>query len=267
MPATYTEDKVHGPEVDFGIGWKVDVPNGWYVYDDPQHEIVHEGPFDTKDQAETVAGPGEFQGQYVGQETQTVNVRVTWVATNDDWTRGNVIAYSGSGGIIPPATRPEPRVLAWNIPLFVVEHILSKPYEKLNFTPANPAHDEDIGWATASLRGESVDWVATRLRRWEGCEVVHYSGKDYQGGVTKATKAWATEHGFRGAKGGWIYDNNGEPVVQGWMAFAGMLRRAERILCVKQEWRASEVIDMHRTPSLYTETWIVSQESAARRDF
>lgn len=224
MPATYTEDKIHGPEVDFGTAWRLE-------------------------------DGGEKRA------------RVTWVATDDDWTRGNVIAYWGSWGVIPPATRPEPRVLVWNIPLFVVEHLLSQPYEKLNFTPANPAHDEDIGWATASIRGETVDWIVKRLRCWEGCEVVHYSGKDYHSGIVKATKAWAAEHGYRGSKGGWIYDNDAVLIVQGWLAFAGMLRRAERILCVKQKFEASEIKDGKRTPSCYTETWIVSQESAGRRDF
>ena len=223
MPVAYTEDKIHGPEVDFGVAWRLE-------------------------------DGGEQRA------------RVTWVATDDNWTRGNVIAYWGSWGIIPPATRPEPRVLAWNIPLFVVEHLLSQPYGKLNFTPELD-QDEDTGWATACIRGEPVDWVAKRLRRWEGCEVVHYSGKDYQGGITKAAKAWAAEQGYTGRHGGWIYDAAGEARVQGWFAFAASLRQHEVILCVKQEWKASEIKDGKRTPSRYTETWIVSQESAGRRDF
>lgn len=220
MPVTYTEDTIHGPEVDFGVAWRL-------------------------------------------EDGADVRSRVTWLATSEDGTRGDVrtFGWSAPNGILTS------RLLAHDIPLFVVEHLLSQPYGKLNFTPANPAHDEDIGWATASLRGETVEWVVRRLRRWEGCEVVHYSGKDYHSGIIKATKAWAAEHGYRGSKGGWIYDSNGEPVVQGWLAFTGMLCRANRILCIKQEFEASGVKDGKFTPSCYTETWIVSQESAGRRDF
>jgi hypothetical protein len=40
-----------------------------------------------------------------------------------------------------------------------------------------------------------------------------------------AVKAFAKEHGFKGAQGGWIYNANGRPVCQGWDNFFWMRQR------------------------------------------
>lgn len=44
-------------------------------------------------------------------------------------------------------------------------------------------------------------------------------------GKIKAAKAWAKDHGYHGAEGGWIYNPSGGTVCQGWASFA-MTRHA-----------------------------------------
>jgi hypothetical protein len=48
-------------------------------------------------------------------------------------------------------------------------------------------------------------------------------------GEIKATRAWAKVHGYEGRQGGWIYDPQGSPVVQGWWNFAQIQKRKGNI--------------------------------------
>lgn len=42
-------------------------------------------------------------------------------------------------------------------------------------------------------------------------------------GAARLARAWAEHFGYKGKPGGWIYDDNGRPVVQGWAGLAQRL--------------------------------------------
>lgn len=55
-------------------------------------------------------------------------------------------------------------------------------------------------------------------------------------------RVWAEHFGYQGRQGGWIYDDRGRPVVQGWAGFAarladrGYIRTGEGV-----NWRAVDL--------------------------
>ena len=44
-----------------------------------------------------------------------------------------------------------------------------------------------------------------------------------------AAKIYAVVHGYEGRNGGWIYNAEGRPIVQGWRPFADRLERTRHI--------------------------------------
>jgi len=195
---TYTETTLHGPEVDFGVGWTLD-------------------------------GEGYL--------------RVTWVEYLDSTGftgRGDVKAFKGN---------EEVALLGRDIPLFVVEHILSLPALD---TP------DQAGWATACLAKKDVSWVEKRLAKWNGCLVVTYAGKEHRKGEEKAARAYAESRGYYAREGGWIYDSRGRTITQGWASFAANLKSSRVVLPIRQE-NNGEGYPNRR----YSETWIVSVNRSA----
>jgi hypothetical protein len=200
---TYTETTIHGPEVDFGIGWS------------------HDG-----------------HGYY----------RVTWVAYSDPKTgyseRGNVYAFSGGD------YKPEDgTLLARGTPLFVAEYFLAQPF---NSVGVNIDQDE-VGWAAACLSHADISWVEKRLARWNGCDVVTYSGKERYQGEVKAARQYAWRWGFESRQGGWIYTRSGKPFTQGWRSFSADLKASRVIAPIRQEETGTTYQDRR-----YSETWVVS---------
>lgn len=53
-------------------------------------------------------------------------------------------------------------------------------------------------------------------------QVVEYNGRPYALNITHAARAWGAAHGFKGARGGWVY--RGGIQFQGW----GMIWRIYR---------------------------------------
>jgi hypothetical protein len=179
--------------------------------------------------------------------------RLTWEAYTDPKTgwseRGNVVAIQ--------ATTGNRITLGRDIPLFVVEDILSKPYNSVGIA----GYDKDeTGWCVA-MQENTIAWVEKRLARWNGCIVVSYSGKERYGAEEKAARAYAEAWGFYAAKGGWIYTSRHKAFTQGWRSFAGDLRASRVILPIRQEVQNAQGVDVAGSPRLgrkFSETWVVS---------
>lgn len=192
----------------------------------------------------TVHGPEVDFGVWWRAKDTSCHYRLTWEAYADPKTgyseRGDVVAISGIG------TR---RVLGRDIPLFVAEHFLSLPYNSVGVA----GYDKDeTGWVVA-MYNNTIDWVESRLARWNGCVVTSYSGKERYNGEEKAARAYAEAWGFEARSGGWIYTSRGKAFTQGWRSFAADLKASRVIAPVVQEETGTDYRDRR-----YTETWVAS---------
>jgi len=200
----------------------------------------------------TVHGPEvDFGVWWKSDKAVTTTWRVTWEAYADPKTgyasRGNVVAHA--------ATTGETKLLGRDIPLFVVEHVLSQPYHSVGIA----GYDADeTGW-TVAMQENTLAWVERRLSRYNGCIVVTYSGKERYGAEEKAARAYAETWGFEARKGGWIYDSRGRAFTQGWRSFAGDLRASRVIVPIRQERiHGDAAFGVVTGPPRYSETWVVS---------
>jgi hypothetical protein len=198
----------------------------------------------------TTHGPEVDFGVHWTRKGESRTYRVTWVAYDDakqGWSeRGDVSAFAADGTTV---------LLGRDIPLFVVEHFLSQPY---NSVGVNIDRDE-CGWAVATCAGADITWVEKRLARWNGCDVVTYTGKERYGAEEKAARQYAWRWSFEARKGGWIYDSRGRAFTQGWRSFAGDLRASRVIVPVRQDRIHGDAAHGVVTgPARYSETWVVS---------
>jgi hypothetical protein len=193
----------------------------------------------------TTHGPEVDFGVHWKAKGVLTSHRVTWEAYDDaktGWSeRGNVIAIAAATG-----TRT---TLGRDIPLFVVEHFLSQPYHSVGIAGYDP---DETGWCSAMLEND-ISWVEKRLARWNGCDVVTYTGKERYKGEEKAARQYAWRWSFESRQGGWIYTRSGKPFTQGWRSFAADLKASRVIAAVRKDETGTDYRDRR-----YSETWVVS---------
>lgn len=194
----------------------------------------------------TIHGPEvDFGVWWKADKNVTTTWRVTWEAHADPETgyseRGNVVAHAATSG--------ETKLLGRDLPLFIVEHVLSQPYHSVGIA----GYDRDeTGWAVA-MQENTLTWIERRLSRYNGCIVVSYSGKERYGCEEKAARAYADVWSFEARKGGWIYTSRGKAFTQGWRSFAADLKASRVIIPIRQETTGIDYRDRR-----FSETWAVS---------
>ncbi len=199
----------------------------------------------------TTHGPEVDFGVWWRAKDSNAVFRLTWEAHSDPQTgwsdRGNVVAVSGTG--------LDRRILGRDIPLFVVEHFLSLPYNSVGVA----GYDKDeTGWCVA-MQEADIFWIEKRLARWNGCIVVSYQGQERYGCEEKAARAYAEAWGFYARKGGWIYTSRHKAFTQGWRSFAGDLRASRVIVPVRQDRiHGDAAFGVVTGPAKFSETWVVS---------
>jgi len=161
-------------------------------------------------------------------------LRVTWVEYLDP-----AKGFTGRGDVCAFKSNEKVATLGRDIPLFVVEHVLSG------------VSGED--WATACIAHSDITWVEKRLAKFNGCEVVTYNGKERRMGAQKAARKYAEIWGYEARPGGWIYNRQGKAYTQGWDSFAHSLTSWRAIMPIRQEETGTDYRDRR-----YSETWVVS---------